>query len=178
MARSSRASESSVAANPVRQAAAGRGVELHIVNFEESTHTAHDAARVLGAKLGQIVKSLVFVVPRADGPQPRLALVSGDNTVDVARLADVLDEPAIRRATAGEARQLTGFPIGGIPPIGHRRPIRTVMDPELERFATVWAAAGTAHAVFEIAPRTLRMLADAVVAPIGPERQTDASSAE
>lgn len=159
----------SPAVQRVLDAAVRKGVELRVVTFAQSTHTAEDAARAVGAEVGQIVKSLVFVVPGPDGPEPCLALVSGANTVDLARLAAVLTEPRIRRATADEARQLTGFVIGGIPPFGHRQAVRTVMDPDLGRFETVWAAAGAPNAVFEVPPATLRMLANAVVAPLAPD---------
>lgn len=150
----------------VVDAAMRKGVELRIVTFAETTHTAADAARAVGAEVGQIVKSLVFVSAGDNGPEPCLALVSGANTVDLARLAAVLSQPRMRRATADEARSLTGFVIGGIPPFGHPAPLRTVMDPDLGRHATVWAAAGTPNAVFEVSPATLRMLANAQVAPI------------
>jgi Cys-tRNA(Pro) deacylase len=150
----------------VIDAASRKGVELRVVTFGQSTHTAEDAARAVGAELGQIVKSLVFVAPGNDEPEPILALVSGSNTVDMGQLAAVLSEPRIRRATADEARQLTGFPIGGIPPFGHRQQLRTVMDPDLGRFETVWASAGTPTAVFEVPPGTLRILANAIVAPV------------
>ena len=84
----------------------------------------------------------------------------------------------MRRATADEAREFTGFSIGGIPPFGHTRPIRTVMDPDLGRFATIWAAAGTPNTVFQATPATLRMLANATVAPIAnaPMRQPELPS--
>ncbi len=142
-------------------------MQLEIVTFEDSTHTAEDAARALGARLDQIVKSLVFVSPQDDGDlDPILVLVAGPHRVDVSRLAAVLSEPGVRRATAREARDLTGFVIGGIPPLGHQRPIRTVMDPELGRHETVWAAAGTPNAVFATTPATLRSLTNAVVAPV------------
>lgn len=154
----------------VLAAAAQHGLQLEIATFPDSTHTAADAARAVGAELGQIVKSLVFVAPEADALRPFLVLVSGSNRVDVARLAAVVDEPAIRRATAKEADRLTGFVIGGIPPLGHDRPLPTIMDPDLERFPVVWAAAGTPHAVFPVPPATLRDLADARVAPIAEER--------
>jgi Cys-tRNA(Pro) deacylase len=154
----------------VIDAAARKGVDLQVVTFSQSTHTAEEAAHAVGAELGQIVKSLVFIAPGSDGPEACLALVSGSNTVDMSRLAAVLAEPHIRRATADEARQLTGFVIGGIPPFGHRHQMRTVMDPDLGRFATVWASAGTPTAVFEIPPGTLRTLANATVAPIAREQ--------
>jgi prolyl-tRNA editing enzyme YbaK/EbsC (Cys-tRNA(Pro) deacylase) len=150
----------------VLEAAQRKGVTLELVTFDESTHTAQDAARAVGAELGQIVKSLVFVVDRDEGLEPCLVLVSGVNTVDVGLLAAVLTEPRMRRATAAEARELTGFSIGGIPPFGHVRPIRTVMDPDLGRYETIWAAAGTANSVFRVTPATLRVLANAVVTQI------------
>ena len=103
----------------VLDAAARKGVTLEVSSFDESTHTAAEAAAALGAELGQIVKSLVFVVPAATGREPVLCLVAGHNRVDLARLAAVTGAPDIRRATAREAHDLTGFSIGGIPPIGH-----------------------------------------------------------
>jgi len=162
----------------VVEAAARKGVDLRVVVLDATTHTAEDAARALGAELGQIVKSLVFVAPRDEaGHEPILCLVAGTNRVDVARLAAVVGEPAIRRATAREARDLTGFAIGGIPPVGHARPVRVVMDPDLGRHREVWAAAGTDRAVFPVAPAALRALTNAVVAPIASEPAADESSA-
>jgi prolyl-tRNA editing enzyme YbaK/EbsC (Cys-tRNA(Pro) deacylase) len=155
----------------VLDAASRKGVQLEIVTFAESTHTAEEAARAVGAEVGQIVKSLVFVGRDEDGsPEAFLALVSGANRVDVARLAAVISEPTLRRANAREVDQLTGFVIGGVPPIGHDRPVRVVMDPDLGRFRTVWAAAGTPNSVFAVPPATLRTLANAIVAPIAEER--------
>ena len=152
-------------------AAARKGVTLEVHIFPEGTHTAEDAARAVGAEIGQIVKSLVFVAPNEERHKPVLCLVSGPNRVDLARLAAVVGEADIRRATAAEAKDLTGYAIGGIPPIGHGHGLRVVMDPDLGRFQTVWAAAGTATAVFPVAPRTLQMLANAHVAPICEERR-------
>lgn len=147
-------------------AAARKGVRLEVTIFEQSTHTAEDAARAVGAEVGQIVKSLVFVSGDGDELHPCLVLASGANRVDLALLSAALTDPRLRRATAEEARELTGFSIGGIPPFGHVRPIRTVMDPDLGRFEVVWAAAGTPNAVFPVAPATLRVLANAVVTQI------------
>lgn len=161
----------------VIEAAARKGVALEIVTFEQKTETAEEAAAAVSADLGQIVKSLVFVAEREDGLEPYLVLVSGRDRVDPARLAMVLGEPSVRRATAREAHALTGFSIGGIPPIGHVRPIRTVMDPELGRYPLVWAAAGTGSAVFSTPPVTLRVLANALVAPIAQERAHAAPAA-
>lgn len=156
----------------VVEAAARKGVDLRVVVLDATTHTAEDAARALGVELGQIVKSLVFVAPRDEaGHEPVLCLVSGANRVDVARLAAVVGEPAIRRATAREARDLTGFTIGGIPPVGHAHAVRVVMDPDLGRHREVWAAAGVDRAVFPVAPAALRALTNAVVAPIADDAE-------
>lgn len=164
-------SESS-AIQRVREAAARKGVTLDVTVFDASTHTAEEAAGAVGAELGQIVKSLVFVASDGDaGLEPIVCLMSGPNRVDLARLAAVTGQPDVRRATAREANELTGFVIGGIPPFGHARPVRVVMDPDLGRFPTVWAAAGTGRAVFPVPPGTLRTLSNAIVAPIAEERR-------
>ena len=162
----------------VLDAAAREGVTLEVRTFDESTHTAVEAAAAVGAELGQIVKSLVFVAPTAEGDEPILCLVAGHNRVDLARLAAMTGSPDVRRATAREARELTGFSIGGIPPIGHERPIRVIMDPDLERYPVVWAAAGLSTAVFPVPPATLRVLSDAMVAPIAEDRTTPTSEPE
>lgn len=156
----------------VVDAAARKGVTLEIRVFSESTHTAEEAAAAVGAELGQIVKSLVFVAPRDDESlEPIICLVSGPNRVDLARLGAVVGDRDVRRATANEARELTGFVIGGIPPIGHPKALRVIMDPDLGRFPLVWAAAGTSTAVFPVPPATLRMLSNAHVAPICEDRR-------
>jgi prolyl-tRNA editing enzyme YbaK/EbsC (Cys-tRNA(Pro) deacylase) len=163
----------------VRDAAARKGVELDVRVFDASTHTAADAAATVDAELGQIVKSLVFVASAEDGTlEPILCLVSGPNRVDLARLAAVTGARDIRRASAREANDLTGFVIGGIPPFGHVRPVRTIMDPDLGRFQVVWAAAGTPTAVFPVPPGTLRILSNAMVAPITEERRAADIEAE
>jgi prolyl-tRNA editing enzyme YbaK/EbsC (Cys-tRNA(Pro) deacylase) len=159
----------------VVEAAARKGVALDVHVFTESTHTAADAAAAVGAELGQIVKSLVFVAEGEGGPRTYICLVSGPNRVDLARLAAVVGEREIRRASAREARDLTGFPIGGIPPLGHVLPVHVIMDPDLGRHEIVWAAAGLPTAVFPVPPATLRALANAVVAPIAEEPEPHAA---
>lgn len=155
----------------VIDAAERKGVPLEVTVFSESTHTAEEAAKAVGAELGQIVKSLVFVTASDDGElEPIVCLVSGPNRVDLSRLAAVLGRSDVRRATASEANELTGFVIGGIPPFGHLRRARVIMDPDLGRFPLVWAAAGLPTAVFPVPPATLRMLADAVVSPMTEDR--------
>jgi prolyl-tRNA editing enzyme YbaK/EbsC (Cys-tRNA(Pro) deacylase) len=151
-------------------AAERKGVDLDVRVFDASTHTAEDAAAAIGCELGQIVKSLVFVAPGRDGTpdEPVVCLVSGPNRVDLARLAAITGSPAIRRATAREANDATGYVIGGIPPFGHERGLRVIMDPDLGRYPVVWAAAGIPTAVFGVAPGVLRSLSNAEVAPLAP----------
>jgi len=158
--------------------ASRKGIKLEITLFEARTRTAEEAAAAVGVKPDQIVKPLVFVAPRFDGRLvPIVCLVSGRNRVDLGRLAAVTGETAARRATAREARELTGFAIGGIPPFGYGRQVRVVMDPDLCPFQLVWASAGIDRAIFPVPPGTLRILSNAVVAPFAEEPWPRAASA-
>ena len=162
----------------VVEVASRKGVALDIRVMPASTHTAEEAAAAIDAELGQIVKSLVFVAPRPEGRLIAIVcLVSGRNEVDLSYLAAVTGEVAIRQATAREARELTGYSAGGIPPFGHGRDVRIVMDQDLAAYQWVWAAAGTDTAVFRVAPRTLRMLCNAVVAPLAATSWVHAAAA-
>lgn len=140
-----------MAVDRVRAALAAAGLAAEFAEFPAGTRTAEDAARALGTTPGQIVKSLVFL---ADG-RPILALVSGANRVDLGKLAAAAGAQAIRKADAEAVRSFTGFAIGGVPPIGHRQTLATFFDRDLLRYDLVYAAAGTSHAVFPIAPEAL-----------------------
>jgi Cys-tRNA(Pro) deacylase len=126
------------------------GVEPEIVELAESTRTAREAAAAIGTSVPRIVKSLVFLADEA----PILALVSGSNRVDVARLASSLGR-RVERADAARVRDATGFAIGGVPPLGHKAPLEVVIDRDLLQYDVVWAAAGTPNAVFSISPPDL-----------------------
>ena len=154
----------------VRAYAQQRGVDIEITAFDESTHTAQEAADAIGVSLGQIVKSLVFMAPadpaQADGELvPVVALVRGTDRVDIGALATVCGRPRLRRASAKEAKRVTGYSIGGVPPFAHDQPAEVVMDPALDAYEEIWAAAGTPTTVFPIRPATLALLSDALVAP-------------
>jgi Cys-tRNA(Pro) deacylase len=125
-----------------------------VKRFSATTRTAEDAAREIGTQVERIVKSLVFV---ADG-RPLVVLCCGDHRVSVKRLEDILRARSVRRATADEAKAHTGFPIGGVPPFGHERTVEVIADQTLDRFKTVWAAAGLPDAVFEISVEDLARL--------------------
>lgn len=143
-----------------QEAAAELGVRVDVRRFPEGTKTARDAARAIGCEVGQIVKSLVFVA----GDGPVLALTSGANRVDVARLGAMLGAGQARRATPEEAREATGFGVGGTPPFGHARRLRALLDQDLLAYEEVWAAAGTPDSVFPIAPAELQRASGAEVA--------------
>jgi prolyl-tRNA editing enzyme YbaK/EbsC (Cys-tRNA(Pro) deacylase) len=133
------------------EAARAQGVEPNVRRFPEGTKTAADAARAIGCDVGQIVKSLVFM---ADG-RAVMAYTSGANRVDVARLGELVGAAEVRRATPEEAREATGFAVGGTPPFGHPRRLTSVVDEDLLRWDEVWAAAGTPDAVFALSPAEL-----------------------
>ena len=135
-------------------------IEVH--HFAEGTRTAQEAAQAVGASLGQIAKSMLFL---ADG-EPVLVLTSGLNRVDTTKVARHLGASRVRRASADEVRSATGFAIGGVPPFGHTQPLTVLFDRDLLQFETVWAAAGTPNAVFPIEPQRLAEASGAVVADI------------
>ena len=149
------------AAERVLAALASLGVRAEVVEFSESTHTAAEAAHAVGADVGQIVKSLVFLA----GTRPILALVSGANQVDTLRLGAAAGAP-ITRANADIVRQATGFAIGGVPPVGHATTLPIYCDAALQQYELVWAAAGTPNAVFSIAPTDLIRITGAQVAEL------------
>jgi prolyl-tRNA editing enzyme YbaK/EbsC (Cys-tRNA(Pro) deacylase) len=136
-----------------RARAAELGVDIDVRTFPDGTRTAQDAAAAVGCPVAAIVKSLVFQV---DG-EPVLALTSGVHRVDEARLAEVLGAREVRKASADEARDATGYAIGGTPPFAHTGSgVRTVLcDPGLLEHEVVWAAAGSPTSVFPIAPAAL-----------------------
>lgn len=139
-------------ARRVAEAARAAGLDIAIVEMPDSTRTAEDAAAACGCGVAQIVKSLVF--QGADTGTPYLLLVSGVNRVDEAGMAAVLGE-ALKRPNGRAVRDITGYAIGGIPPLGHPVEMPTVIDETLLRFDTVWAAAGTPRCVFSVDPKAL-----------------------
>jgi prolyl-tRNA editing enzyme YbaK/EbsC (Cys-tRNA(Pro) deacylase) len=145
------------AVDRVVAALSGAGVDPEIREFPAGTRTAPEAAAAVGCEVGQICKSLVFRV----GDDPLLVVASGANRVDESRFGAA-------KADAAFVRETTGFAIGGVPPVGHARPIDTVIDEDLLRYDVVWAAAGTPRAVFAIAPDALVQASGGRVAKVSP----------
>ncbi len=131
-------------------------LNLEITIREESTHTAQEAADAVGAPVGAIVKSLVFIAHQ----EPLLVLASGVNRVNPEALGERLGMTLLK-ADADTVKAATGYSIGGVPPFGHPTALRTVMDEDLFAFEKLWAAAGSATAVFPIAPDRLQEISGA-----------------
>ena len=127
-------------------------LDFQVLELPGSTRTASDAARVIGCEVGQIAKSLVFHFLKKE--KPLLVIASGSNRVNVELVGSNLGE-AIVMAGADYVRASTGFAIGGVPPLGHTTPIRTLIDQEIMQYKEIWAAAGTPHAVFRLTPDEL-----------------------
>ena len=143
----------------VVEAARALGLEITPCRFPDGTKTAADAAAAIGVELGQIVKSLIFAV---DG-EVVLAYVSGSNQLDEKKLALAAGGLKCARVDADVVRQATGFPIGGVPPLGLATQMRVFIDPDLLQYDEVWAAAGTWNDVFQIDPKVLKRAASGVV---------------
>ncbi|HEY0002150.1 MAG TPA: YbaK/EbsC family protein [Actinoplanes sp.] len=131
----------------VREALAAAGGSVpQVVILDEAVHTAAAAAAALGVEVGQIANSLIF---DADG-EPLLVLTSGAHRVDTAKVSAALGVARLRRASPEFVREHTGQAIGGVAPLGHPKPVRTLVDTALAEFQVVWAAGGVPRAVFPI----------------------------
>ncbi|SIN96384.1 YbaK/EbsC family protein [Vannielia litorea] len=142
----------------VRSALQTAGLPAEIREMPESTRTAAEAAAAAGCEIDQIAKSIIFA-GKASGAL-YLFLTAGGNQVDPAKASAAAGEP-LARADGKVVRDLTGFAIGGVAPIGHLAAPRAFLDPRLLDFAQVWAAAGTPRHIFSIAPHDMARLADA-----------------
>ncbi len=138
------------------------GYAYTVVEHAESTRTAQEAAERASCELGQIVKSLVFA---SDSGKALLILVSGANRVNEKRVAEHVGDK-IRRADADFVRRATGFAIGGVPPVGHAEKMETYIDEDLLKYETVWAAAGTPNAIFELKSADLQKMTNGKVVQV------------
>jgi prolyl-tRNA editing enzyme YbaK/EbsC (Cys-tRNA(Pro) deacylase) len=139
------------------------GYSYTVVEFSESTRTAQEAADRAGCELGQIVKSLIFR-GKISG-KPILVLTSGSNRVDEKRISGYAGE-TISRADADFVRSVTGYAIGGVPPIGHTQNMETFLDEDFFSYQTIWAAAGTPNAIFELKTEDLQKMTNGKIAQV------------
>jgi len=133
-----------------------------VVEFDESTGTSAEAAAAIGCTLAQIAKSLVF---RSASGKSVLVVASGSNRVDEKKVGRLIGEK-IGRADAEFVREMTGYAIGGVAPVGHRSAPIVLLDDDLKSFAEIWAAAGTPNAVFKLTPQQLQSLTNGAFADI------------
>lgn len=139
-------------AQKVQEVLKSLGLELQVVELQETTRTSADAARAVGCQVGQIAKSLVF---RGETTQrPILVIASGSNRVNEKRVGQLISE-TLGKADADFVRQKTGFVIGGVPPVGHAEKLEIFIDEDLLQYSEIWAAAGTPNAVFKLTPSDL-----------------------
>ena len=131
------------------------GYSCTVVEHAETTRTAQEAADRAGCELGQIVKSLIFKGKESD--KPILILASGANRVNEKLISQYAGEPIVK-PDADYVRVVTGFAIGGVPPIGHARQMETYLDEDFMKYATIWAAAGTPNAIFELQTEDLQKM--------------------
>lgn len=144
----------------VQTALREKGSRAEIIELETTARTAEDAAHSLGVEVGAIVKSLVFTI---DG-DPVMALIAGDRRCDTRALGPAFGRSGlVLRADAERVREVTGFVIGGVAPVGHPAPLPTVIDDSLGRFETVYAAAGHPHCVFPTSMLELSLLTGGAV---------------
>lgn len=139
-------------ARRVQDALIAAGTDARVVELPVAARTSQQAADALGIEVGQIAKSLIFRAVMSG--RAVLVIAAGDRRVDEARISALLGEP-IERATPDFVREHSSFAIGGVAPLAHARPMTTFIDASLRRFDVVWAAGGTPHCVFPIAPAEL-----------------------
>jgi prolyl-tRNA editing enzyme YbaK/EbsC (Cys-tRNA(Pro) deacylase) len=139
------------------------GFSSHVVELPDSTRTAREAAKAVGCRVEQIVKSLVFKGQRTN--TPLLVVASGTNRVNEQRLSQLAGEP-VEKADADFVRQRTGFAVGGVPPIGHTERLETFIDEDLLQYEELWASAGTPYAVFRLTPAELKTMTGGKVVSI------------
>lgn len=146
----------SKSAQSVQDVLSQKGLTFEVVELSSSTRTANDAAATIGCEVAQIVKSLLF--RSANTNQPVLILSSGINRVNEKNIEKLISEKIIK-ADADFTREITGFAIGGVPPVGHKQKIdRIFIDEDLLKFEKLWAAAGTPNAVFSLHSNDLENL--------------------
>ena len=144
----------------------GLGSSYKVIEFTESTRTAQEAADRVGCQLGQIVKSLIFKGRSSN--KGILVLTSGSNRVDEPMISQYAGE-SIGRADPEFVRTVTGFSIGGVPPVGHVQPLETYIDEDLLQYTDVWAAAGTPNAVFQLPSSDLVRITNGKIVRVKPE---------
>lgn len=136
----------------VKETLSDIGIDTEIVTFDQSTRSSQEAADAIGCSVSQIAKSLLFRGKKT--LTPIMVIASGSNMVDTKKIKVFMNEN-IGRADADFVKENTGYTIGGVPPVGHIKPIRIFIDEDLIQYDIIWAAAGSPHSVFKLTPDDL-----------------------
>ena len=154
-----------MASGPERVQAAldSMGLEAKVLRLPDSTRTAPEAAQAVGCNVGAIAKSLLFI---ADG-EPLLVICAGDRRVNTGRVAELVGAKSVKMAPAEEVRRITGYAIGGVPPLGHATRVTALMDESLLRWPVIYAAAGAHDALFPVDPNRLAQVTGARLENVG-----------
>ena len=143
---------------------ANSGISAEILELEDEVKTVNQAAKALGVSKEQIIKTIMFIDALGE---PVLAIVRGDQKVDSKKLANVVGTLGVRMASAKEVKKHSGYAIGGLPPIGHKQKIKTVIDKKVLEKEFVYGGGGTEKHLLKISPKDVQKLTDAIVANIG-----------
>ena len=144
--------ELSPSARKVQETLRALGKNYIVTELPESTRTALEAAQAVGCEVGQIVKSIIFMASMTR--KAVLVIASGVNRINETRISSLVEEPIVK-ADVDFVRNATGYAIGGVPPVGHSTSVVIFIDEDLMQYESVWAAAGTPHAVFSLNPLDL-----------------------
>ncbi|MBS7624873.1 MAG: YbaK/EbsC family protein [Candidatus Bathyarchaeia archaeon] len=138
-------------------------MSVRFFRFTEHTMTVDAAARQVGVSHDRIIKSILFI---CDDGSPVLAIVPGDRRVDEKKLAMVCGARRVRRATAGEVKEFTGYEVGAVPPVGHKMRIKTVIDRRVLGFDKVIGGGGEINVLMEISPADIKRINNALIEDI------------
>lgn len=139
------------------------GHSNEVVTLSDSAHTAQEAADALGCQIDQIAKSIIFRLKSTN--EPLLVVASGSNRVNEKAISQLLGNK-LGKANADFVRDTTGFVIGGVPPLGHKTPVQTLIDEDLFQYDTIWAAAGHPKAVFQLTAHELESMTNGQVVSV------------
>lgn len=144
--------ELSRAAKVVQEALKLKGLRCEVKELPDTTRSARDAAKALGCEVQEIAKSLVFRI--INNNSPILVIACGTNRVNETAIGELIGGD-VEIASPQYVREQTGFAIGGVPPLGHKVSIQTLIDEDLLQLELIWAAAGTPYSVFSVEPQAL-----------------------
>ncbi len=135
-------------------------IPVELIILKESTKTSQMAANALGCSIAEIAKSIVVICN-----EPIVVVISGDKRVDLDKLSKMFNCKA-RMADPDTVRESTGFPVGGVPPFGHDKPIQVLIDKSIERFKIVYAAGGSPNSIIKVPVDVLKQITNGIIVDV------------